>query len=64
MSHIDLKVNGYGHPKKGPLGQESETYKRRQLESSRGMQIHHQEQCIFYLSLIQSAHVIPPKTFH
>jgi len=37
MSHMDLGVNGPGHPKKDPLGQESEAYKRRQLESKRGI---------------------------
>jgi len=37
MSHMDLKVNGFGHPKKDSLGQESETYKRRQLESCKGI---------------------------
>jgi len=31
---MDLRVNGPGYPKKDPLGQESEAYKRRQLESS------------------------------
>ncbi|AES59045.1 hypothetical protein MTR_1g013320 [Medicago truncatula] len=35
MSHMDLKINGSGDPKKGPLGQESEAYKRRQLEIER-----------------------------
>jgi len=37
MSRMDLMVNGFGHPKKGSLGQESETYKRRQLESGKGI---------------------------
>jgi len=32
---MDLRVDGPINPKKGPLGQESETYKWRQLESSR-----------------------------
>jgi len=36
ISHMNLKINGPGHPKKGPLGQESEAYKRRRLESSWG----------------------------
>ncbi|KEH37640.1 hypothetical protein MTR_2g043810 [Medicago truncatula] len=56
-------VNGHGHPTKGPLGQESEIYKSRQLESSRD-QIHYLEQCIFHIRLIQSALGIPPRTFH
>jgi hypothetical protein len=31
------KVNEHGHPKKDPLGQESEAYKRRHIESFRGI---------------------------
>jgi hypothetical protein len=37
MNHMDLMVNGPGHPKKGQLGQESGAYKRRQLDSSKGI---------------------------
>lgn len=49
------RVNGSGHTKKGPLGQESETYKRKHLESSKGIKFIYHEQCIFHLSLLQSA---------
>jgi len=45
------RVNGREHPKKGSLGQKSEIYKSRQLETSRD-KIHYLEKCIFHLSLI------------
>ena len=65
ISHMNLKINGPGHPKKGPLGHESEAYKWRRLDSSGGGgRIHYLEQCIFHLSLIQSALRIPPWIFH
>lgn len=33
------RVNGLEHPKRGPLVQESETYKARHLENNRGIKI-------------------------